>query len=173
MKNFSILFAFSIWCAASSFAQNTDIPLSFMIGKWKGSGYMMTREGKQFTNITESVVCKSDCAVLSVEGKGTKQDSLTNKEIIVHDAFGVISNDLKNNKWVMRAYKKGEVIDAEIVMVSEKIIRWELPIPNNGGTMRFTTDFTTKDKWKGTGEYSRDGKSWMVMMQTDLTKVSD
>lgn len=173
MKKLPILFAFSIWCTASAFTQNEDNPLSFMIGTWKGSGYMMTREGKQFTTITESVFCKLDCAVLSVEGVGTKPDSLTNKEIIVHNAFGVISKDLKSNKWVMRAYRKGEVIDAEIVTVSEKIIRWELPIPKNGGIMRFTTDYTTTDKWKGTGEYSRDGKSWMIMMQTELTKVID
>ena len=173
MKKLPILFAFSIWCTASAFAQHENNPLSFMIGKWKGSGYMMTREGKQFTTITESVFCKLDCAVLSVEGVGTKPDSLTNKEIIVHDAFGVISKDPKSNKLIMRAYKKGEVIDAEMIMVGEKIIRWELPVPNNAGTMRFTTDFTTSGKWKGTGEYSRDGKSWMVIMQTELNKVID
>jgi len=158
---------------ASVYAQSEDNPLSFMVGKWKGNGWMMTQSGKQFTNITENVVCKLDCAVLSVEGLGTKQDSLTNQQIIVHDAFGVISKDLKNNKWVMRAYKKGDVIDAEIVFVSEKVIRWKLPIPNNSGTMQFTTDFTDAGKWKGTGEYSRDGQNWMIMMQTELTKVID
>lgn len=73
----------------------------------------------------------------------------------------------------MRAYKKGEVIDAEIIIVGEKVIRWELAIPNNGGTMRFTTDFTSPDKWKGIGEYSTDGINWMIMMQTELTKVNE
>lgn len=173
MRKTLFSFTLTLMSFVSIYAQNEINPLSYMAGKWKGSGWMMTREGKQFTNITENVVCKLDCAVLSVEGLGTKLDSLTNKLIIVHDAFGVISKDLKKEKWVMRAYKKGEVIDAEIVFVSEKVIRWELPIPNNGGTMRFTTDFTATDKWKGTGEYSRDGENWMVMMQTELTKVTD
>jgi len=132
---------------------------------------MMTQNGKQFNDITENVVCRLDCAVLSVEGLGTKTDSLTKKLITVHDAYGVISKDANSNKWVMRAYKKGEVIDAEIVFVSEKVIRWELPLPNNSGVMRFTTDFSTPDKWKGKGEYSGDGQSWMVIMETELTKV--
>ncbi|MDX2245966.1 MAG: hypothetical protein SF052_04260 [Bacteroidia bacterium] len=173
MKKTILAFAFILLSFVHIQAQNEINPLSFMVGKWEGSGWMMTREGKQFTNITENVMCKLDCAVLSVEGLGTKLDSLTNKQITVHDAFGVIAKDLKSNKWVMRAYKKEEVIDAEIVFVSEKVIRWELPIPNNGGTMRFTTDFATTDKWKGTGEYSRDGKNWMIMMQTELTKLTD
>lgn len=173
MKNKVLSIIIVLISSVSVCAQSETNPLSFMIGKWKGSGWMMTQNGKQFTNITENVACKLDCAVLSVEGLGTKLDSLTKKQITVHDAFGVISKDTKNNKWIMRAYKKGEVIDAEIVFVSEKVIRWELPIPNNGGTMRFTTDFSITDKWKGTGEYSRDGKNWMIMMQTELTKVTD
>lgn len=173
MEKMLFSFAFTLLSFVTIQAQNEINPLSFMVGKWKGSGWMMTRAGKQFTNITENVVCKLDCAVLSVDGLGTKVDSLTHKQITVHDAFGVISKDTKSDKWVMRAYKKGEVIDAEIVFVIEKVIRWELPVPNNGGTMRFTTDFTTTDKWKGTGEYSRDGQHWMIMMQTELSKVTE
>lgn len=166
-----ILCSVLICSVTAAFSQHESNPLSFMVGKWEGKGWMMTQNGKQFTNITENVVCKSACAVLSVDGLGTMMDTVTNKEIVVHDAFGVISKDQKNNKLMMRAYKKGEVIDAEIMFVGEKIIRWELPIPNNAGTMRFTTDFTEKDQWKGTGEYSRDGKNWMLMMQTELIKV--
>lgn len=173
MKRLALLLAFTVLNAATALAQHENNPLSFMVGKWKGSGYMMTREGKQSTTITENVVCKLNCAVLAVEGQGTKTDSLTQQSIIVHDAFGIISHDPKNNKWVMRAYKKGEVIDAEIVIVSDKVIRWELPLPHNGGTMRFTTDFTTANTWKGTGEYSKDGTNWMVMMQTELTRVQE
>ena len=173
MKKAILVLACMLMGYVSVHAQGGMNPLSFMTGKWKGSGWMMTREGKQFTSITENVVCKLDCAVLSVDGLGTKLDSVTGNQVTVHDAFGVISKDPKTDKWVMRAYKKGDVIDAEIIVVSEKVIRWELPIPQNGGTMRFTTDFSTAGKWKGTGEYSRDGKNWMVMMQTDLNKVPE
>ena len=162
-----------VWSFTSVTAQTESNPLSFMIGQWQGSGWMMTQSGKQMTNITEKVSCQLECNVLSVEGQGTKYDSLQQQEIVVHDAYGIISKDPKNNKWVMRAYKKADAIDAEIIIISEKIIRWELPIATHGGTMRFTTDFTTPDKWKGTGEYSRDGLSWMIMMETELKKVKD
>jgi hypothetical protein len=173
MRNKILLIIFALFGFVNIYAQTENNPLSFMVGTWKGTGWMMTQNGKQFTDITENVICKLDCAVLSVDGLGTKTDSLTQKRITVHDAFGIISKDVKSNKWVMRAYKKGEVIDAEIISVSEKVIRWELPIPNNGGVMRFTTDFSTTGKWKGTGEYSRDGQSWMVIMETELTKVQN
>ena len=89
----------------------------------------------------------------------------------MHDAYGVISKNTKSNQWVMRAYKKGDVIDADIIFISEKQIRWELPVPGNAGRMRFTTDYSVAGKWKGTGEYSRDGNSWMIIMETNLTKV--
>jgi hypothetical protein len=173
MKNKILLIIFALFGFVTIHAQTENNPLSFMVGTWKGTGWMMTQNGKQFTDITENVICKLDCAVLSVDGLGTKTDSLTKKKITVHDAFGIISKDVKSNKWVMRAYKKGEVIDAEIVFVSEKVIRWELPIPNNGGVIRFTTDFSTPGKWKGTGEYSRDGQNWMKMMETELTKIQN
>lgn len=167
----SSTFCLLIFTSVSAQAENN--PLGFMVGKWKGSGWMMTQNGKQFTNISEVIQCKLDCEVLSVEGLGVKYDSLTRKEVVVHDAYGVISKDTKNNKWVMRAYKKGEVIDADIIFVSGKKIRWELPVPGNAGRMRFTTDYSVAGKWKGTGEYSRDGNSWMVIMETDLTKLVD
>lgn len=155
------------------YAQSEINPLAFMVGKWEGSGWMMTQNGEQLTKVTENVVCKLDCAVLAVEGLGIKRDSLSHMETIVHDAFGVISKDPETDRWVMRAYRKGDVIDAEIVFVSEKVIRWALPVPNNGGTMRFTTDFTSVDKWKGTGEYSRDGQNWIKVMETELEKVRE
>jgi hypothetical protein len=171
MKKIALILAFTLLNSAVFFAQNDNNQLSFMIGKWKGSGWMMTQNGKQFTNITENVMCKLECSVLSVEGLGTKLDSISNEQITVHDAYGVISKDVKNNSWVMRAYKKGDVIDAEIVILGEKVIYWELPIPNGGGTMRFTTDFSEANKWKGKGEFSRDGKTWIKIMETELIKV--
>jgi hypothetical protein len=78
-----------------------------MVGQWKGSGWMMTQSGKQFTRITEKVACQLDCAVLSVEGKGTKFDSLQQQEIVVHDAYGVISKDAKTIRGLCGHIKKG------------------------------------------------------------------
>lgn len=157
----------------SIYAQNGSNPLNYMVGKWRGSGWMMNQTGKQYTTITESVSCKVNCSVLSVEGVGTKMDTVTQKQITVHDAFGIISKDGTLGKWMMRAYRVNDVIDAEIEFVQEKIIRWVLPLPHNSGIMRFTTDFTEENTWKGKGEYSRDGQTWMIIMETNLSKLKE
>jgi hypothetical protein len=145
--------------------------LSFMIGEWKGNGWMMTQSGKQFTSIIEKVDCKLDCEIFTVAGIGTQTDSSTMKNSVVHDAFGIISYDKTKGKFTLRAYKKDNVTETELEIIGEKVIRWNLTIPNNGGTMRFTTDFSEPNKWKGTGEYSRDGTDWIKMMETRLEKV--
>lgn len=66
-----------------------------------------------------------------------------------------------------------DVIDVAVNILGDKIIRWEMPLPQHAGTMHFTTDFSESGKWKRLGEYSRDGKQWMVVMETNLTKVNE
>lgn len=97
--------------------------LSFMTGEWKGKGWMMTQTGKQFTSITEKVECKLDCEIFTVAGIGTKTDSSTMKSMVVHDAFGIIAYDKANGKFSLRAYKKDNVTETELEIISEKVIR--------------------------------------------------
>jgi hypothetical protein len=173
MRYFTLTLVFTLLSYTFTFAQSDTNPLSFMVGNWKGSGWVMSQNGKQFTNVTETVACKLDCSVLAVDGLGTQLDSLTNEEVVVHDAYGVISKDPTTEKWMMRAYRMGDVIDAEIKFVGDSVIQWDLPLPSNRGTMRFITDFTSSNKWKETGEYSRDGENWVLIMETELTRVTD
>jgi len=63
MKKIIIASTLVLLSFATSYAQSENNPLSFMVGKWKGSGWMMTQSGKLFTTITENVVCKLDCVV--------------------------------------------------------------------------------------------------------------
>jgi hypothetical protein len=75
MRNKILSIIFAVLGFANAQAQTENNPLSFMVGTWKGSGWMMTQSGKQSNDITENVICKLDCAVLSVEGLGTKTDT--------------------------------------------------------------------------------------------------
>ncbi len=117
----------------------------------------------------EKAECKLDCSIITVSGLGTKTDSLTKETKVTHDAFGIIAYNKKTDKFNMRAYKKDDVIEAEIEFVGEKSIRWNLSTPN-GGTIRFTADFSESNKWKETGEFSRDGVNWVKMLETVLEK---
>jgi len=146
--------------------------LKFIIGQWEGEGWMMTQTGKQSTKIKETASCKAGCTVLTLEGLGTKLDTITNQEKVVHDAFGVIYLDPETNTLAMRAYKDGFVNESSIEFINDKKIRWFLDIPN-GSKVRFTTDFNTENKWYEIGEFSRDGNQWMQFLNMELTKITN
>ena len=127
--------------------------LKFIIGEWEGEGWMMTQAGKQSTKIKETASCKAGGTVLVLEGLGTKLDTITNEEKVVHDAFGVIYLDPRTNTLAMHAYKDGYVNESDIEFINDKKIRWFLDIPN-GSKIRFTADYSTENKWVEIGEFS-------------------
>lgn len=143
--------------------------LSYMVGEWHGEGWQMTRSGKETSTVKETVECKLDCNLIIVSGLGTKTNPTTGEVTVVHEAFGVITYDQNSNKHMIRAYKAGDVIEAEIVLLEERIFQWSIPAPG-GGSVRFTVDFTQPDVWKEKGEYSRDGVTWMPSMEMELRK---
>jgi hypothetical protein len=149
---------------------STSNKLMFVIGEWKGTGWIMTQDGKVLSTVTETAECKQNCNIIVVTGIGTKKDSVTNETKTVHDAFGIITFNKKNGKHTMRAYKNDEVTESEIEFVGNRIIRWNTHSPA-GGSIRFTADFTETNKWKETGEFSRDGASWIKILEMELEKV--
>jgi len=146
--------------------------ISFIVGTWEGEGWMMTQAGKQTSKITETASCKAGCSIIAIEGLGVKTDPETQEETIVHDAFGVIYIDSESNALAMRAYKDGRANESPIEFVEDKIIRWFIDTPN-GGKVRFTSDYSTKNKWVEIGEFSRDGENWMQFLGMELTKFEN
>lgn len=147
--------------------------LSFLLGEWQGTAWRMTQTGKrENTNAFEKVTCRLDCGIFIVEGLGVKTDSVTKESITVHDAFGIIYYDAKTNSISMRAHTKDGVTETVIEFLEEKLIRWNIDIPN-GSKIRFTVDFKTANKWFEIGEFSRDGQNWMKFLETALTKTRD
>lgn len=144
--------------------------LKFMEGKWQGPSWSQTREGRVDSVVTEKVSCKWDCEIMLVEGKGVKGEG--DDAVTVHSAFGVIRFDPASGQFVMQAYSKGRgMIDAPLTMTGDKSFQWIFEIPNNGGTVRYSVDFSEDGKWKEIGEYSRDGENWFKTLEMNLTKL--
>jgi hypothetical protein len=163
-----------LFLSASVFGQQTETPnpldrLTFMVGEWQGTGWMMTQTGKSYTDVWENVECKLDCHVFAVDGLGTMTDSITGATTVTHDAFGVISYAPDADVFQIRAYKEDAVTVSNIDFIDDKIIRWGFETP--GGSVRFTTDFSIENTWSEIGEFSRDGTSWMQFLETRLTRV--
>jgi len=146
--------------------------LDFMVGEWEGTGWMMTRNGKEQSIIKEKAEFKLDKSIIVVEGLGTKTDTITNEVKIIHNAFGIIFFDSKNNKLSMNAYKNGESTQSEIEFIKDKVFQWKMEIPNSG-KVRFTVDFSIDDKWTEIGEFSRDGINWMQFLGMELTRKKE
>jgi hypothetical protein len=173
---FVLISAFHLSSTASLVAQesgnlSTSNKLMFIIGEWKGTGWIMTQNGKELSTVTETAECKQNCNIIIVTGIGTKKDSATTETKTVHDAFGIITFNKKTGKHTLRAYKNDEVTESEIEFVEDKIIRWNAHSPE-GGSIRFTADFTETNKWKETGEFSRDGTKWIKILEMELEKVN-
>ena len=165
----------SLYAQQDKAADNTNPmnKLSFLLGEWEGTGWRMTQTGKrEYTRAFEKVKCRLDCGIFIVEGLGIKTDSINKESKVVHDAFGIIYHDAKTNSISMRAHTKETVTETVIEFLEEKLIRWNMDIPN-GGKVRFTVDFKTANKWIEIGEYSRDGQSWMKFLESELTKIRD
>lgn len=101
-------------------AQKESHPFAFMFGTWKGQGIISSPEGKKITDITEHVYCKLGCSIIVVEGLGTRTDSSTGEKTIVHDAFGIITQNKETKQWFMRAYRNEDVIDVEVKLNGDK-----------------------------------------------------
>lgn len=144
--------------------------LNFMLGEWEGTGWMMTREGKEESDMREKVECKQGCNIMIVEGLGTKTDPDTKELKISHEAFGVITYNFDTKSYQLRAYKDGNVTVSDIEMISDNKIRWNMDVPNNG-KVRFTAEYTDST-WQEIGEFSRDGgESWMQFLGMDLMRI--
>ncbi len=173
LSTFVILFmACTLTAQTGATKPNPMDKMKFILGEWEGTGWRMTQTGKSFTKAFEKAKCRVDCNIIVVDGLGTKIDSATMEQKTVHEAFGIISYDAKTNAYSLRAYTKDGVTESVIEFLEEKVIRWNLDVPN-GGKVRFTTDYKTANKWLEIGEFSRDGNTWIKFLETELTKIKD
>lgn len=165
-----ILFLYS-----SSLAQRPDYSaqvksemtkLSVLSGNWEGTSTSITPNGEKGTAmVTERIYFKLDSTLLVLEGLGKDEEGN-----IVHSAFGVITFDHAQNKYVMKSFlSNGSSTDADFEVLEPNIsFQWGFETPQ-GGTMKYTLNIEN-DAWSETGEYSQDGEQWFQFFEMELNR---
>lgn len=137
--------------------------LDALVGHWKGTGWIQ-QEGQRMTFTgTEIVQRKLDGLALLVEGRFTDADGK-----VVHETLAVLSYDPKKSKYNFRTYLTSGISGDYDFQVTPDGYGWGFQFP--GGTIRYAIRMTS-DVWFETGEFSRDGKTWIKYFEMKLERV--
>ncbi len=145
--------------------------LDFMIGEWKGGGWMEYTPGQRraFTG-TETVESKLDGAVIQVEGLHKAKQPGSDKEAVIHHALGILSYDEQAKLYRFHAWlASGRYTEAEVKLI-ESGWQWGYADPR-GATVRFTIRITEKGDWHETGEVTMDGKTWRQFFEMNMRRA--
>ncbi|RYU96903.1 hypothetical protein [Emticicia agri] len=139
----------------------------FLVGKWKGTGWIQFGPQKHNFIQTENVSLKANNTVVQIEGRGVAADD-TNT--VIHQAYATVSYDLYNNKYLMRAIRgDGGHVDADFTILADGAIEWKFKNPQ-AGEIKYTIRLVD-NKWVEKGEISRDGQNWIHFFEMSLAKV--
>ena len=171
------LFILTMFAGTVSTAQNLMQPkketvdalqkIAFLTGNWKGSGYIQMGPQKHSFNESETITLKLNGTIIQIEGEGKDQQ---NPELTIHQAFAIISYNIQNAKYVMKAFRgDGEQVDADTKLIAENSFQWSFSNPM-AGQIKFTITVSGKI-WTEIGEISRDdGKNWNKYFEMTLIK---
>ena len=145
--------------------------LDFLVGDWKGEGWMEFAPGQRRTfKGTEVVQSKLDGLLLTIEGLHRGQVSGKAEEVTVHNAFTVVSYDDKAKRYRFQAYTaRGNYEDAEAKVADGQLV-WRMKVPQFG-EVRYTIKRDDKARWFEVGEVSQDGKEWRKFFEMTLEHV--
>src|SRR5262249_24812754 len=105
-----------------------------------------------------------------VEGLHRGQAGGTGQEVVVHNAFTLVSYDDKAKRYRFQAFTgRGNYEDAE-AKVSEGQLVWGMKVPQFGD-VRYTIKLDEKGRWFEVGEGSQDGKEWRKDFEMTLERV--
>jgi hypothetical protein len=144
--------------------------LDFLVGRWKGAGWMEFAPGQRRTfQGTEVVSRKLDGLLLTIEGLHRGQVGDKEEAVVVHSAFTLVSYDDKARRYRFQAFTgRGQYEDAE-ARVSERQLVWGMKVPGFGD-VRYTIKLDDKGRWIEVGEVSRDGKTWRRFFEMTLQR---
>lgn len=152
-------FAFGQAEKTDSISKHEISKLDFLVGKWKGEGWIMGRDGQKYSfQQTENIQFKIDGVAILIEGLGKSNG------LITHNALAIISYNKKDSIYNLQSYTstgRGGNFDAEL---KDGKFYW---YPNEN--MRYVIWLNDKGQWYETGEFKRDDE-WNQFLEMTLNK---
>jgi len=134
--------------------------LEFMTGEWKGTGWMMGRDGSRHNfDQTEKVQFKLDNTVILVEGLG-KTDG-----VVTHNALAIISYNKAAQNYSFHSYLSSGLENTFTGELKEDTFTWYL-----NENMRYVLRINEEGQWDEKGEMNRGGQ-WFQFMEMKLDRV--
>ena len=142
----------------------------WMVGDWKGEAWYMGRDqSKNHLTQNEHITMRLDSTIITMEGTGYEKPVASEEAKIVFQAFGILTYDLANSKFVLRAYNGGRFIDSDLISNPDGSFSWRIDVPH--GQTRYTLRINADGKWNETGEFSQDGVTWINIFEMNLSKL--
>lgn len=142
-----------------SLSQAEISKLEFMVGKWKGSGWIMGRDRqKQSFKQTEDIQFKLDKTIIIIEGVGKTDGKIS------HNPLAVISYDKQEKHYNFQSYMTdGRNGSFKAELIENKLYCY--PMDN----FRYIIYINDEGQWYETGELNRDGQ-WYQFFEMILDK---
>lgn len=145
--------------------QEAIATLSFMVGDWQGKSELRQGSESSPARVTEKVSLRLDGTLLMIEGHAVGEDAKGDG----YRSLGLIWFDPSEDRYRMKAFSPGRVIDAEIE-VTEDGFAWGFE--SDDGQTRYSNTFD-EDTWAEQGEFSRDGETWTQFFIMALERTAD
>lgn len=164
-----LFLAVPAWAQTASGSVNIRLnemkKLDYMVGEWKGTGWMERPGARETFAGSEIIQSKLNGLALLVEGKFRDKEGK-----VIHETLAVISYDEKTKNYNFRTYlANGAVGDHELKLIEGG---WQWGFMSQQGQVRFTFKLTDKGEWHEIGEFSADGKNWRQFLEMNLQKAS-
>lgn len=142
---------------------------SWMLGDWSGDAWYLGRDQKKVQILQkEHIIDRLDGTIITMEGSGYDKPVGSVEAKLVFQAFGILTYDIANSKFVMRAYQAGNYIDSDFISNPDGTYTWSYEA--SYGKTRYTITHTPEGKWNEKGELSRDGTTWNQFFEMTLSK---
>ena len=166
---------FLLFIIASTFQLHAQMPpskikevaakmalLPIQPGEWTGIGIEEFGPNRYEVDQYEKITPMLDGSVLLIEGIGK------DKGVERHHALATLSYDPVTQKYLLRSFKDGYMVDAETELKADGSFVWSMQNPR--GTTRYIVRMVD-GTWIETGEITMDGgKTWTAFLEMKLQK---
>ena len=137
--------------------------LQFLEGVWKGQGWILSGDSKQFFNETETATIKTGGTLLQIDVFGTDVD---NDQKIINNGLALVRYDTTKNAYEMDFYQSdGSRATATVYLLKTNIA--EIILSRAGSFTKFVIEIRNK-RWFEQAFSSPDGKNWTQFFEMDL-----